>query len=160
MTKIANKLALRKSLNEYLLELKQFSGQEIDAQSLCSVEDLERIRDTALVHLQNMNKNKAIIEFSEKNSDKVKAFITSLEKANNSSVYIWTNRSSLHGLYKIDSISSLDLSFPFNVNPDGMAVFLTEDLNDKLLLDFYRDSEDQDMLEIEVQGTHWGLMNL
>jgi hypothetical protein len=160
MTDISNKLALRKSLTEYLLELKQITGENVKTDSLSSVESLERIREASLAVFQNMNKSKFIVRFDEKDSKKFKDFIANLSKANSSSVYIWTNRANLHGLCKIASINSIDFSFPFNINPDGVIVFLTEDLKDKLLLDFYRDSKEQEILEIELQGENWASVSL
>jgi hypothetical protein len=155
VTVISDKLALRKSLPEYLLELKQITGREIKSESLCSIENLEIIREASSTVLQGTSTKKFVIQFDEKNSNKFKDFIVSLGKANRNPVYVWTKRSNLHGLCKIDVINSIDFSFPFDINPDGIIVFLTEDLNDKLLLDFYRDSEEREMLGIELQGKHW-----
>jgi hypothetical protein len=36
-----------------------------------------------------------------------------------------------------------------------MAPFLTSDFSDGLLLDFYHDSEEREILEVELQGQNW-----
>lgn len=67
-------------------------------------------------------------------------------------------KSNYCGLYKISSINMVDFSFPFNVNQEGIVVFLAEDINDKLLLDFSCNSQGKEVLEVESQGKNWSLI--
>lgn len=157
MAKIPNKAELKRNLPSYLLELKQITGLDVDSKSLSPIEDVEKLREKASV-LADLDKNRLIISFSEKNSKQFRKFVVNLSKSNSNSVYIWTNRANLYGLYKVASIDAIDFSFPFDVNSDGIIVFLTSDLSDKLLLDFYYDSEYQEMIEVELQGKHWSLI--
>lgn len=154
MTKIPTKAELKRNLSSYLLELKQITGRDVDSKSLSSIEDVEELREKASV-LANLDKVRFVINFSEKNSEQFKKFIENLGRSNSNSIYIWTNRANLYGLYKVASIDAIDFSFSFDVNPDGIIVFLTSDLSDKLLFDFSYDSEDREIIEVELQGKHW-----
>jgi hypothetical protein len=154
MTKVSHKIYLQKNLPFYLAELKQFTGINVDSKSLSSIEEVERIREQSLV-LNDLKMSRFSMRFSDRNSEQFKKFIESLKKANSNSIYIWLYGSNLHGLFKVASIDVINFSFPFNVNQDGIVIFLASDFNDKLLLDFYCDSEDQEILEIELRGKHW-----
>jgi hypothetical protein len=154
MANIHNKIAFKRNLVPYLLELKQLTGIDVSGESLISVENTDKIRQEWLP-LKKADKNKFIISFSEKTSERFKTFIANLSKANNSLVYIWTEKSNICGLYKVASIEAINFAFPFNLSPDGIVVFLTEDLSNRLLLDYYQDSDDQEMLEVEWQGKDW-----
>lgn len=66
----------------------------------------------------------------------------------------------MHGLYKVTSIDAVDFSFSFDVNPDEIIVFFTEDINDILLLYFYHDFEGQGITEVELQRKHWPFISI
>ena len=95
------------------------------------------------------------MNFDLRKSKRFKQFIANLDKANNRPVYIWTEKSNVCGLYKASSIKAINFSFKFDVNDDGMVIFLTEDCNDRLLLDFYIDYKERKMLDLEVKGKNW-----
>jgi hypothetical protein len=142
------------NINSYLLELKEFTGVDVKREFLSSVEDVKKIIKKTLL-LKDTNKNKFAIDFSEKTSERFKTFIANLKKANNSPVYIWTEKSNVCGLYKVASIDAVNFAFRFDLSPEGIVEFVTEDLSDRLLLDYYYDSDDREMLEFEWQGKHW-----
>ena len=152
--RLRQKIEYKKNLAPYLSELRRLTGTDVSSESLISVEDTEKIRQKWL-YLKDTNTNKIVIDFSEKNSERFKKFITNLNKANSSPVYIWTEKSNMCGLYKAASIDAINFDFPFDISPDGIFVFVTEDLENELLLDYYYDSGDREMLEIEWQGKHW-----
>jgi hypothetical protein len=154
MTKIQNEIQFKKNLSAYLLELKSLTGKTVSSESLSSINEVERIRNEASI-LENYDISRFTIDFKDKSEERFKNFIIALSNSNKSSVYIWTNRSNFCGLYKIPSIKMFDFSFPFDVNPDGLVVFLSEDINDQLLLDFSYDSKGQEVLEVELKGRHW-----
>ena len=148
------KIQFKLNIKAYLAELKELTGVDVSPQSLSSLEEMEEIRKKSL-HLKNTDKIKYIANFSIKDSDRFRKFIANLNKANNSSVYTWTEKANTCGLYKAASINAIDFSFEFNLNTEGIVVFTTEDSNNKLLLDFYRDSKEQETIEIEVTGKDW-----
>jgi hypothetical protein len=147
-----NRVKFRKDFATYLLELKKLTGTNIDSAMLCSLDEVERIRKNTDIAT---NSNNFIINFGDKNSDRFEKFIKNLGKANSHPVYVWTQSANLFGLYKADSISAIDFAFSFDINTSGIVTFLTEDLNDELLLDFYYDSQNQEMLEVELKGRNW-----
>jgi hypothetical protein len=55
----------------------------------------------------------------------------------------------------VASIEAIDFTFPFDISPEGIVEFVTEDLSNELLLDYYQDSDDREMLEVEWQGKDW-----
>ena len=150
----SSKIQYKRSIASYLQELKELTGKDIDPISLCSLEEIEEIRQKSLP-IKDANKVEFTMKFVEKSSERFRNFIASLDKANNSSVYVWTDKSNVCGLYRVNSINAINFSFAFDVNTNGIVVFLTDDFEDKLLLDFYRDSKEEEMLEVVIQGRNW-----
>jgi hypothetical protein len=157
MTEISEKVAAKRILAQYLSELKALLGIEINPSSLVPIENIEEIREQASC-LSNEKESSFLIEFDDKLNEKFREYISNLRKANHSEVYVWTDRSNICGPCKINSIEDLDISFPFDVNSDGVVVFLTIDFCDKLLFDFSFDSDNQRILEVESQGKNWPLV--
>lgn len=77
--------------------------------------------------LADLDKTRFVINFSEKTSNQFRKFGANLSKSNSNLIYMLTNRANLHALYKVASIDAVDSSFPFDVNPDGIVVFITEE---------------------------------
>jgi hypothetical protein len=152
MTNNPNRVKFRKDFATYLLELKKLTCMDIDGAVLSSLDEVERIRKNTNIATKG---NNFIIKFADKNSDRFREFIKNLGKANSHPVYVWTQSANLFGLYKADSINAINFAFPFDINTSGIVTFLAEDLNDELLLDFYYDSQNQEMLEVELKGRYW-----
>jgi hypothetical protein len=143
-------IQFKKNLASYLSELKRFTGIEVTPESLSSVEEVKKIREQSL-YLKDTEKIKLVMNFEKKNSERFKHFITNLNTVNNNAVYIWTDSTNVCGLYQVASIKAINFSFSFDVISSGIVAFVTKDLNDKMLLDFYRDSKDEEILEVELQ---------
>ena len=148
------KIQFKLNIKTYLAELKELTGEDISPLFLSSLEEMEEIRRKSL-HLKDIDKIKYTANFSMKNSDRFRKFIANLSKANNSPVYIWTKRANSCGLYKAASINAVDFSFEFDLNTEGIVTFTTENANNELLLDFYRNSKEQETIKIEVTGKDW-----
>lgn len=148
----------RQHIKSYLSELTVIINQyvsEIDLSSLSDVEDARR----KAVSLNDFPVSKFIIPFNEKATEKFRSFIDALYQANDSEVYIWTKRTNVCGLYKIKSIRNINIDFPFEINDEGILVFLSADFKDRLLFDFSLDSNGNKILEIEMQGRNWSGIN-
>jgi hypothetical protein len=156
-TETSKQVAAKRILAQYLSELTAILGRDINLSSLVSIENIEKIREQASC-LSNETESAFSIKFDGKLSERFGEYISNLRKANDSEVYIWTDKSNLCGPCKINSIGDFDISFPFDVNPEGVVVFLATDLCDKLLFDFSIDSDNQKILEVESQGKHWPLV--
>lgn len=59
----------------------------------------------------------------------------------------------------IATFQDVNFSFPFELNNEGIVVFLSTDLKDKLLLDFYINPTGNMVLEVEGQGLNWSNIN-
>ncbi|MFI3157237.1 MAG: hypothetical protein QX199_13870 [Methylococcaceae bacterium] len=147
-------LEYRQNIKAYLLELSSLINQYINESDISGLAEIEIIRHKAS-SLNGFPVSKFVISFNEKVTEKFRNFIDGLYYANDSEVYIWTKRTNICGLYKIESIRNINLDFPFEINDEGILVFLSADFKDKLLFDFASDSNGNKMLEIEVQGQSW-----
>lgn len=57
------------------------------------------------------------------------------------SVYLMTKLSEDCGIIKVKDIDYFNINFDFFAEPEGMIIITNEDMNYKLLLDFYEDNE-------------------
>lgn len=154
MTNIRTKNEYLSNIAPYLLELGVLANKAVNKHELSSVEEVDRIRAYALgiAHLPVV---KFKIGFSEKNSFQFSRYIQHLYDVNREQVYIWTAKTNICGLYKIGSIKDVDFSFPFELNEEGIVVFLSVDMKDRLLLDFSIDSLGNEIVDVESQGLNW-----
>ena len=138
----------------YLAELGILSNRIVDEEAISA--DISEVLDSNQSHsLESFPVLKFSMPFYELKGEKFKTFIEELFSRNDGEIYILTPRTKACGLFKVSSINSISFQFPFEINPEGILVFLTSDLKDKLLLDFSLDSSGKKMLEIEVRGQHW-----
>jgi hypothetical protein len=154
MTNSFSRSHIRRSLLMYLQELKQLTCCDISVDNLLPVEESEKLRVQASRSLPP-EKLAFTIKFIDKTSQQFRSFVKSLADFNPGSVYVWLEKSSIHGLCEIDSLGSLDLSFPFDLDENGIIVIRSKNLKDRLLLNFYYDDNNEEMLEIEIQGENW-----
>lgn len=148
----------RQHIKSYLSELTLLINQEINEIDLSSLLEVEDVRRKAS-SLNDFPISKFVIPFNDKATGKFRSFIEALYQANDSEVYIWTKRTNVCGLYKIESIRNINIDFPFEINDEGILVFLSADFKDKLLLDFSLDSNGNKILEVEMQGQNWSDIN-
>ena len=147
---------LRKKLHlkEYLGELGRLLGRVVQEEELGSLAQVTTIRAAAL----KFDTQPAIshdIPFTERKSDRFVRFIQCLSEANPSHVYVWTPRTILCGVILVPSLNAIKLDFDFDINHEGVLVFLTSDLSDRLLLDFSTTDMNEQRLNIELQGRYW-----
>jgi len=154
MTTNLSRIKFKKCIATYLAELKEITAQDIDSKDLTSPEEAERLATQASL-IKDKDTSKLIFEFNKKDSSGFKELISSLAKCNGKPVYIWTPRTKTCGLYKPITLESINFSFDFDINSEGIIVFTTEDFSDEIILDFYKDESDNKMLEFEVKGINW-----
>jgi hypothetical protein len=147
-------------LASYLKELKLLScSGDVDKSKLSSLAEVEAIRYKAS-HLDDLPVKKFTLDFNELSSGGGIELKRQLSKNNNSAVYLWTPRTNSCGLYSVQSIDDVNFKFPFNVNSEGIVVIMSTNLEDKLLLDFYRNSEGKEEVEVEVIGKNWSNLDI
>lgn len=149
-----NYIQFKKNIDGYILELKKFTGIDIEPEFLSSIEDMEKIRRKSS-SLKNNREKTFTIQFEEKNTKKFIDFVAKLYCCNSNPVYVWTEKTNKCGLFKIDSVLKFNFSFEFDINCEGIVVLLTENLCDKLILDYYENYTNEKLLDVTLQGRNW-----
>ena len=150
----SKKRAYLTRIDSYLKELGTLIGKRVEKSDMMPIESIDNVR-RASRSLRETPVSKFEIRFPEKESERFKAYIERLHRANESGVYIWTEKSNLCGLYKAKSLKHIDFSFPFDINDEGVLAFLCDNLKDELLLDFSSDLTGQQVISVECQGINW-----
>ena len=151
------KIQYKINLTPYMLELNNFVLKRKGESDLLSIEKT-RMNIEKSKNLDRMVLLKKTIPFAEKSSEKFKKYISLLQKANPAGVYIWLERTSICGTTIISSLKDINWGFDFNCSKNGVVEFVSTDLQDKILFDFFEEDGEQ-LLEIEVQGTNWPKIN-
>jgi len=142
-------------MKKYLEELSVFAGHPVKSADLGSAEQAASIREAAR-KFSVSDAASSEIAFVDRSSERFKQYIKRLHDANPSQVYVWTPRTIDCGVLLVPSLSAIDFDFDFAVNEEGILVFLTDDLEDRLLLDFFIAPTDEKRMKIETQGANWG----
>ena len=154
MSELSDKIALRRELSRHLRELSLLLGRPVHKDELLSLDETRRVRARAN-EIERQPLVRFAIPFEEKGEAVFAAFVERLANANSSDVYLWTPASNICGVLRPIPLRTVRLAFPFNLNPEGIVVILTSDLADQLLLD-YSTEVDEQLLQVEVSGKHWG----
>jgi hypothetical protein len=150
----AENLRQKFNLKKYLNELTGLIGRPVHAEELGSLEQVNSIREVGQ-KFSSLISQKCEIPFSERCSERFKDFLQRLDDANPSSIYIWTPRTINCGVLLVASLAVVRFDFDFSVNEDGIIVFLTSNLEDRLLLDFSGLPGSEQIMKIETQGANW-----
>lgn len=144
----------KRHINNYLQELKTITGHPVLEKQVVDLDKIEVIRSQAS-RIDKFPVSKITIPFSDKVSKRFSHFVEQMREKNASPIYIWTQNTNSCGLFKIDNISQFDFSFPFEINKEGIIVFLASNFRDKLILDFSLNEKSEQVLEVEAQGENW-----
>lgn len=155
MSELSEKLTFKRELPRHLLELSLLVGRPVHKEELLSLKETKLVRVRANQVLRNPVK-KFVIPFETKQEPRFGKFIERLIEANPNDVYLWTPASNLCGLLLPTPLKTFRTTFPFELNPEGIIVILTDDLHDQLLLDYSLGEHDEQLLEVEVSGERWG----
>lgn len=150
----SEKLRQKLNLKKYLKELTALTGRPVDLDELGSLEQAAAIRDTGQKFGERSSQTHEIL-FSERCSAQFKEFVLRLHEANPSSVYVWTPRTINCGTLLVESLAVVKFDFDFSVNEEGILVFLSSDMEDRLLLDFSNSATGDQVMKIETQGSNW-----
>jgi len=96
------------------------------------------------------------ISFGDRNSERFKRFLENLKDANSSPIYVFSPRTADCGAFLLSSLGEINRDFDFTLNSEGILAFLTKDVEDRLLLDFFVSPAGEQRLKIETQGVNWG----
>jgi hypothetical protein len=149
------KLRRKLRLKQYLEELSVLTARTVHADELGSLEHAAAMQSSA----QKYNVEPDVVvyrtRFADKSSEQFKKFIRGLRDANSSAIYVWTPRTIDCGAFLVPSLDDVNFDFDFNINSEGILVFVTSDLEDRLTLDFSATSNGEHVLRIETQGMNW-----
>ncbi|EHA1126485.1 hypothetical protein FG475_15295 [Vibrio navarrensis] len=137
------------NIDSYLKTLSMLVGRCVEQNELSSIDLMEEVR-TSASRLSEKNKTTFRTRVDELNSTRFMNFVDELNKKNSSKIYIWLEKTNYCGLFKCNSLFDIKYQYVLDSVSDGVIVFLTDNLTDKLLIDF-----DDAHLEIEVQGENW-----
>lgn len=154
MTTSAEKLRQKLNLKKYLSELSTLTGRAVQSDELGSLAQVNSIREAGQKFREQPGKS-CEIPFSDRTSERFKGFVEALHNANPSPIYLWTPRTIWCGALLLPSLEAVRFGFNFAVNEEGILVFLTSDLEDRLLLDFSGSPSAEQTMKLEVQGANW-----
>ena len=161
MKTISSLERIRQKLNvkKYLVELSALVGHAVQADELTSLDQATAIREAAQ-KFKTQSATSIEIAFSDRRSKRFIEFLQKLHYANPCPVYIWTPRTMDCGALLVPSIGAVRFEFDFTLNEEGIVVFLTSDLTDRLLLDFSVTATGVEVMKVETQGMNWERVEL
>jgi hypothetical protein len=154
---LGQRLAYKKNIQACLSELEQLSKKAPREAALLSLEETQVLRKSAML-LSGKPCKRLKIDFSEKESSRFAEFIHKLYQSNPSPVYIWTTLSNSCGLFEIGSILEFNFGFNFDINREGIISLLAKNMLDKMILDFSEDELGNKVLEVELIGSNWSMI--
>lgn len=98
------------------------------------------------------------IPFAQRTSAKFRRLVKKLKTANPSSLCLFAANSARCGWLPVDSIDEIRFDVDPRAFQQGPLVLVTQDLNDRLLLDTRRADADASLLILQVRGPAWGLV--
>jgi hypothetical protein len=151
---LSRRLRQRLHLKKYLEELSALTGRSVQADELGNLEQAAAMRVAAQKFITQPFARYEI-KFSDKSSERFRKFLQRLTEANPSSVYVWTEHTIDCGALLVASLAAIRFDFDFAINDEGILVFTTSDLADKLLLDFSSTPAGEQVMTVETQGPNW-----
>jgi hypothetical protein len=144
----------RRYLEQYLKELSQLLGRTVLLEELGSPEEAQALRVAAQQLLYQPSVVREI-GFDEKKTSRFRKFVERLVEVNPNPVYVFTPRTISCGVLEIDTLRDVRFDFDFGLNPEGILSFVTRNLSDSLLLDFFESPGGERRVEVEAQGASW-----
>jgi hypothetical protein len=152
--KLAQKLQALHALKNYLFVLSELTQREVKKSDLISLEETIEITQRAKP-IRESPVRRFEIDFNAKNTGRFKAFIGNLAKAKPQPVYVWSDGASVCGYFQVSSLLEIDFGFAYKIDVNGVFVFMSQDLKDELLIDFYENQTGERRLIVEVYGQVW-----
>jgi hypothetical protein len=142
------------AMPNYLRVLSTLTDKSILRDDLISLADTISLLDK-MKDLRSQASQKIEIEFAQKKSKDFSKFIHALTVSKEMPVYVWSEGASVCGLFKTHSLQDINFNFEYGIDGNGVFSFISSDLKDELLLDFYETSDGKRMIKIEVFGNTW-----
>lgn len=147
---------LRKNaiLKDYLIELSILFDKEITAEDLSLSSEASKIASN-ISGFEMQFSNKFTIPFSDMYQPRFINYIDNLDAKLSLPIFVFTPHSLICGFMQAQSLRHINFKFPFEINKDGILIFITNDLSNRLSLDFYVSQSGVETVQVEVQGPDW-----
>lgn len=151
-------LARSRELPRYLALLSSLLGRSVTERELLTSEETYALRERSLA-VERGAPHVFEVPIGERRGRQFSRLIARLVGARSCAVYFWASGTEACGLLPPFQLSSVEFNFAYDLDPNGVFVFVSCDFQDRLLLDFSGDGSGG-VLEIEVSGPHWGCVSV
>lgn len=141
-------------LATYLKELKAVFNVNSNEVTILNLEETDSIGEQSSGKINNNIASKKIIPFDHKENF-LRFYIDNCSRLQPGNVYVFTDYSKDCGAAVFNSLKCLNPIFAFNAEHAGIISILSQDLANKLILDFYEENNKL-FLEVEALGSLWG----
>ena len=142
------------NIKKHLSQLRHLTGRELSPTDLITLAETDLLRERSR-KLERLPIRRFSVPFAERNGKLMKDLINKIHGAYQSRIYLWTELANTCGAVWLDSILDFNFEFDFEIDANGVFALESEDLRQKLLLDF-SEVESGKLLEVEVSGDVWG----
>ncbi|HJU38245.1 MAG TPA: hypothetical protein VJ724_01635 [Tahibacter sp.] len=151
---LSQRLRRNAGLKKYLSELESLTGRVVRSDELSDIDQAVATRQVAQ-RFRSQQPTSVDMPFSERLSERFAKFVRRLYEANPCPVSIWTPRTIDCGVFVVPSILSVRFDFDYSINDDGIFSFLSEGVDDRLVLDFFEENDGEQVLRVETNGVNW-----
>lgn len=147
----------RKQLNlkAYLAELSALVQRNVTPDELTTAQKVDDLKQIGLANFAGQPTAVVELPFEALTHPRFKAYVESLSLACSSPVYVWTPRTLDCGALLLPSLKAVHFDFDFTINQEGILTFATEDMTNRLLLDFSEGDDRARRVTSETQGACW-----
>ncbi|MGI6339278.1 MAG: hypothetical protein ACOXZV_07885 [Bacteroidales bacterium] len=139
-------------LNSYLEELNLIVRVKLSEKDLIPLEETEHLISRRKQISKSIPQKKVKLKFEDK--ARLYGYLNALESVRNGKIILFTEYSKYCGALLLNSFNDINYDFSFDDEHSGIVSILSENLNDKLLLDFYEE-DGSFFIEVETQGHLW-----
>jgi hypothetical protein len=143
-------------MKDHLKELTTLVGHPVYEEDLESLEKTDALVELNRERFAGSNSSYCEVSFSDRLSERFNFFVEKLHVLNPSPIYIWIERTNMCGTLRVPSICTINFGFEFNIERNGVFSFVTENLKDMLVMDFFISGDGEQRLDLETHGHNWG----
>jgi len=145
-------LRRNKHLARHLTELGCLLRREVRPEDLLSLDETEVLLGRTAKRTPG---HKETFPFAEKARGSLSPLVHAFQ---NDFVYLWTALTNDCGVHRAVPLADIDFNFPFEFSPEGILSVVSQDLGDRILLDWYEEGG-VELLDFEVIGPRWSAVN-
>jgi len=150
---MTSNLEYKAVIDTYLKQLSELCGKIVTSKDLSNIQEVNDLRIKSMRIKGLTPKKQFEISLNDLKKQRFKAYIDNLIKEKNNPVTIWLDSTKTCGVLRIKSLDVFNFSFDPSIISGGVIVLLSEDCEEKFLLDF-----DLNSVEIDVSGNKWTIV--